>query len=175
MRIEVESLTGAGRAFAFTYEEEQLSLDDDDARLKGRAEVRGTASRKDDEVRLRGEIRADVEVGCDRCLSRFSSPLTVEFDATFVSQAEVVRRPDNFELLPKDLALASYDGEAIDIDEFVREQILLALPSRTLCRDDCKGLCPHCGADLNAERCSCEKGEIDPRWGALAEWKKKKE
>lgn len=174
MRIEVESLTAEGRPFAFTCDDGQLSLDED-ARLKGEAEVRGVASRKAEEVRLRGEIRAEVEVGCDRCLSRFAVPLAVEFDASFLPQAEVVRRPDNVELLPRDLALASYDGEAIDADEFVREQILLALPSRLLCRENCEGLCPECGADLNAGRCSCEKEETDPRWSALADWKKRNE
>jgi len=55
----------------------------------------------------------------------------------------------------------------------VREQILLALPSRRLCREECKGLCPTCGADLNAGRCDCEQREVDPRWSALAELKDK--
>jgi len=64
---------------------------------------------------------------------------------------------------------AAYEGDAVDLDELVREQILLALPSRRLCREECKGLCPTCGADLNAGRCACEQREVDPRWSALAD------
>ena len=66
------------------------------------------------------------------------------------------------ELLSADMGLAAYEGDAVDLDELVREQITLALPSRRLCREECKGLCPKCGADLNAAECSCERGEIDP-------------
>jgi uncharacterized protein len=50
---------------------------------------------------------------------------------------------------------------------------MLALPSRRLCREECKGLCPVCGADLNAGECACEPGGTDPRWSALADWKDK--
>ncbi len=60
-------------------------------------------------------------------------------------------------------------GEHVDLDDLVREQILLALPTRQLCRDDCKGLCPTCGANLNQTTCDCSAEEIDPRFAALAQ------
>jgi uncharacterized protein len=60
-----------------------------------------------------------------------------------------------------------FDGEAIDVDEIVKEQILLAVPTRMLCREDCKGICPECGADKNTGECNCVTDEIDPRWAAL--------
>ena len=71
------------------------------------------------------------------------------------------------------MGLAAFEGDSIDLDELVREQILLALPTRHLCREDCKGLCQKCGADLNAGDCSCEQGETDPRWAALADFKRR--
>lgn len=169
MRIEVESLTGAGKPFAHTYRPEEVSLDEDEhARLTSRAAVEGTASRKGEEIRLRGTINAEVEVLCDRCLAAVRLPLEVEFDTAFVPQAAEAGRAENVELLTADMGLAAYEGDAVDLDELVREQIMLALPSRRLCREECKGLCPKCGADLNAGECDCERGEIDPRWSALA-------
>src|SRR5215213_1677197 len=81
-------------------------------------------------------------------------------------------RAENVELQAEDLILSAYEGDAVDLDELVREQILLALPSRHLCREDCKGLCQKCGANLNDAPCSCEQGEVDPRWAALADLKK---
>jgi uncharacterized protein len=60
-----------------------------------------------------------------------------------------------------------FDGEAIDVDEIVKEQILLAVPTRMLCRDECKGICPQCGIDKNTGDCQCVTDETDPRWAAL--------
>ena len=125
--------------------------------------------------RVRGTIRTEVELLCDRCAAPSRAPLEVEFDTRFIPQALAAGETDNVELLTEDLGLAAYEDGAVDLDELVREQILLALPTRSLCREDCKGLCPKCGADLNAGRCSCEQGEIDPRWSALAGLKDKNE
>jgi len=55
----------------------------------------------------------------------------------------------------------------------VSEQIQLAIPGRLLCRPDCRGLCPQCGADRNTEPCRCEERTIDPRWAALAGWRER--
>ena len=71
------------------------------------------------------------------------------------------------ELEEEDLTFSVFDGEVIDIDELVREQVILAIPVRVLCREDCRGLCPTCGADRNFKECGCESAETDPRWAAL--------
>ncbi|HEX8637491.1 MAG TPA: DUF177 domain-containing protein, partial [Pyrinomonadaceae bacterium] len=63
--------------------------------------------------------------------------------------------------------IAVLDNNKIDVAEIVREQILLNLPEPVYCRDDCKGLCPQCGANRNLIDCKCEEKEIDPRWAAL--------
>jgi len=175
MRIEVENLTGAGRPFAKTYTPGEVELDEEGARLVSGAKVEGSARRKGDEVSLRGRISAEVEVGCDRCVAAVRVPLEVEFDTAFIPREKAAGETENVELLSEDMGLATFEGGAVDLDELVREQILLALPSRRLCREDCKGLCPECGADLNAGACSCEKGEVDPRWSALADWNKSRE
>jgi uncharacterized protein len=173
VRIEVETLTGAARAFAHTYRPEEVALDEDEhARLTSPARVEGSASRKGEEIRLRGTINAEVEVACDRCLAVVRLPLEVEFDTAFIPQAAEAGKTENVELLSADMGLAAYEGDAVDLDELVREQIMLALPSRRLCREECRGLCPKCGADLNAGECDCERGGTDPRWSALADLNK---
>jgi uncharacterized protein len=65
------------------------------------------------------------------------------------------------------MSIAVFDGESIDVDEIVKEQVLLSVPIRSLCKSDCKGFCPTCGADRNAGECGCQPGEVDPRWAAL--------
>jgi uncharacterized protein len=174
MRIEVENLTAKGLPFAHRYGAEEVELEEEGARLVAEAMVEGSASRKGQEVRLRGEIKTEVELLCDRCLAAARMPLAVEFDTSFIPREVEATKEENVELQPEDLLLSTYEGDAVDLDELVREQILLALPLRHLCREECKGLCQTCGADLNAADCSCERAEIDPRWSALAGLKDKK-
>lgn len=172
MRIEVENLKEKPEAFSHSYAPGEVELEDEGASLVSGVEVTGNASRKGEEVRVRGKIVTEVELLCDRCLAPRRSPLEVEFDTRFIPQEAAAGESDNVELLTEDLGLAAYEGDAVDLDELVREQILLALPSRNLCSEDCKGLCQKCGADLNAGECSCERKEIDPRWSALVDWKR---
>jgi uncharacterized protein len=70
------------------------------------------------------------------------------------------------ELAEDDLDLYTYEGEEVDLSPLFREQVVLAVPFAPLCSEDCKGLCPQCGADRNLERCDC-KPPVDPRWAAL--------
>jgi uncharacterized protein len=172
MRIEVENLTAAPQPFAHTYRPEEVELEEEGARLVADAAVEGGATRKGEQVRLRGEIKTEVELLCDRCAAPRRAPLAVEFDTSFIPQEVEAVKAENVELQAEDLILSAYEGDAVDLDELVREQILLALPSRHLCHEDCKGLCQKCGANLNDAPCSCEQVEVDPRWAALADLKK---
>ena len=175
MRIDVENLAEAGRAFEHAYEPGALELDSESASLSREARVAGRASRRGEEIRVKGKIEAGIEVACDRCLAPIAVPLEVEFETAFIPQERAAAAEENVELHAEDMGLAAFEGDAIDLDELVREQILLALPNRHLCREECRGLCPACGADLNAGGCGCEHKETDPRWAALADLKKEKE
>jgi uncharacterized protein len=175
VRIEVENLTPTGEPFANTYGPEELSVEDERLRLTGETKVEGHASRKGEEVRLRGRIAAEVEVFCDRCLKPLPAPLEVEFETAFLPAEAEAGKTENVELMAEELALSAYEGDALNLDDLVREQILLALPTRTLCREECRGLCPNCGANLNEGQCACDRTETDPRWAALADWKKGRE
>ena len=127
----------------------------------------GRASRKGEEVRVRGSLQTSVELRCDRCLGPVPVPVNVDFVANFVRATDPAAEAK--ELQDEDLEFSVYDGDSVDLDEIVREQILLALPARQLCREDCEGLCAACGKNLNAESCDCARHETDPRWAALAD------
>jgi uncharacterized protein len=81
-------------------------------------------------------------------------------------QVAAAAAEDGIEVVPEDLDLFPFDGERVDLEPLLREQFVLAVPYAPLCREDCKGLCPQCGVDRNAEACGCEK-PIDPRLLAL--------
>ncbi|MFN2453811.1 MAG: DUF177 domain-containing protein [Pyrinomonadaceae bacterium] len=168
MKIEVEKLAKEGGEFAHTYESEEIVLDEESARLTSPPEIRGRIKRTGAEVLVRGHIRARAEVDCDRCLKAVEVPVDTDFEATYIpaiAEADAVEA----ELQPEDLIRSVFDGETIDVDDLVREQVLLALPLRALCAEQCRGLCPVCGANKNTDAaCACEQKEIDPRWAVLA-------
>jgi uncharacterized protein len=87
----------------------------------------------------------------------------------------MLKPEEEVELSEPDLTFGFYRDELIDVDALVREQIRLALPFRLLCREDCRGLCQKCGADLNRNPCSCSGEGPDARWATLLEYKKRSE
>lgn len=170
MRIELDKLEEQSAKFAHTYGADELSLDDEYARLTEPPQIAGRINRSGHEVRLRGRITARAEVDCDRCLKVVTVPIETGYDVTYVPASDYVEQ-STAELQEEDLALSVYEDELIDIDELVREQVLLAIPARALCTEDCKGLCPVCGANRNDTPCDCESQATDPRWGALKDIK----
>jgi len=165
--IEIDKLFQTPKAFAAKFESSELEFDDDGLTLKSAVEVAGEASLKNSEVRLLGTVTAEIEVACDRCLMGVPKSVCQAFDAAFIPVTQDVRHP-SVELAAADLSVGIYEGNVFDLREFAREQLLLSLDTRALCRENCKGLCPTCGVDLNAEACTCEREEVDPRWAALA-------
>ncbi len=166
MRIEVDRIEEPGGKFAQAYEADSLPLDDQDVRLTAPAEVRGRISRSGKEVELRGHLDSRAEAPCSRCLKPVELPIHAEFAERFVP-AVSWREEEQHELQEEDLNLAVFDGEAIEIDDLVREEILLAIPAQVLCSDDCKGLCPDCGIDRNTGSCQCGELHRDERWQKL--------
>src|SRR5918998_2677744 len=124
MRIGVENLTEAGRSFEHAYASGSLELDSDSAALSQEARVSGRASRRGEEIHVRGRIEAGVEVACDRCLAPVAVPMEVEFETAFIPQERAAAAEENVELHAEDMGLAAFEGDSIDLDELVREQIL---------------------------------------------------
>jgi uncharacterized protein len=170
MRIELDKLEGKSSAIAHTYEADEIVLEEENARLTEAPQLNGRITRNGHEARLQGTITARAELDCDRCLRAVAVSVETDFDVTYVPAADYYSET-TAELQEEDLSLSVFDGVTIDLDELVREQVLLAMPPRVLCEGECKGLCPICGADKNKQSCTCEAREIDPRWAALAELK----
>ena len=108
-------------------------------------------------LRLEGEIRADLICICDRCAAQFESVKTTPLSAVIVDRSE-----DNAD----DPELFFLDGNEIDLGEMLATLFILDVETKCLCREDCEGLCPKCGKNLNLGPCGCGK-EFDPRFAVL--------
>lgn len=122
--------------------------------------------REFDHIRVQGNVSAKVTLSCSRCLQEFSSDLSSAF-TVFYTKAENDQPEDEVELGEQDLIAATYSGEEIDFSDEVAEQILLELPYKPLCSEDCKGLCSSCGVDLNIADCTCKDRAVSMTFSAL--------
>ncbi|MCW5971416.1 MAG: DUF177 domain-containing protein [Blastocatellales bacterium] len=168
MIISLVRLPADGRRFEHRYETGELDLGAHEFRLAAAPEVSGRVDRTGMDIRLRGQLRARLLAPCDRCLTDVSFDVDAPFDLFYAPVPADVEAGSETELQERDLGFSFYEGDSIDLDEMVLEQLALALPTRVLCRSDCRGLCDQCGADLNSETCRCAK-PMDPRWQALAD------
>jgi len=120
------------------------------------------------DIRLVGDFATRVEVACARCLEAVGHDLSSDFDLLY-RPLGADRRADEVSISEAETEIGYYQGDGLLLEDVLREQVLLAVPLRTLCSDGCKGLCPKCGKNLNQESCHCEHGMQDPRWAALNE------
>jgi len=120
------------------------------------------------EVLVRVSIRGRMGLECRRCLDPVEVPVGEEFTLLFVPPGEAAQDDEEVRLLPEGMV-------ELDLGEAIREEVILAVWPFALCRPDCKGLCPHCGANLNEEACQCSSEELDPRWDALRALKEERD
>ena len=122
---------------------------------------------------LKGQVEARLNLKCGRCLKEFVFPLKTVFSLIFIRVEDEVGEDmqEEREMAAEEAGMIPFAGEELDLCEAVQEQVIMALPVRPLCREDCRGLCPVCGADLNEESCTCAEKTVDPRWKALSELK----
>jgi uncharacterized protein len=166
MRIELENLEGSKGDFAHVYQPDELNPVDERVSLVALATVNGKVRLSGNEVFVNGHVETRAQVECDRCLKPVELPVNVDFTLEYISDSDY-ESIETAELTEAEMSVSVFDGTAIDVDEIVKEQILLAVPTRMLCREDCKGICPECGTDRNTGECDCVTNEIDPRWAAL--------
>ena len=120
------------------------------------------------QFRLVGHVTTTLELPCSRCLEPFTLPVDQTFDLRYQPHAQNTGEGER-EIEEDDLTTAFYDNDEIDLGQLMREQFYLALPMKPLCGEDCKGLCPACGKNLNRETCDCNRTWDDPRMAALKE------
>ncbi len=152
MYLELDAVFNSeGESIQFDYE---FSLEDEE--FVTPVKVVGAVFNKTGIVTLKADAKFDYSTSCAKCNKPLLKHATVPVRHILLSHAD---SDDNDEFIV-------LDGMRMELDELVSEDIYLALPSRFLCKDDCKGLCSICGADLNFEQCSC-KAPSDPRWDSL--------
>lgn len=151
-----ELIGGSVSAVSFAYDDSAEDLSDD--LHSGSVHVEGRVENHAGFLFLHGMATLTGVVRCGRCCREFSCKLAFPLEYKL---AEELANEDEEEFLLLE------DGH-LELSETVRGQLLTEMPYRFLCKEDCKGLCPKCGCDLNVERCSCDTHEIDPRWAALS-------
>jgi len=115
---------------------------------------------------VKGEIHAALALSCGRCLETFHYRVDAEFMDEYLPMEVLEKEEEEVELTQEEASLSFY-GETMVLEDIYMEKIYLAMPMKPLCSQDCKGLCPLCGTNLNVTTCGCSREEVDPRWEAL--------
>ncbi len=124
------------------------------------------------DIRINGQLFSQVEATCARCLEPVIQDVARPFDLLYRPLGTDAGEHER-SVAVSEAEISYYEGEGILLEDVLREQVLLALPLRAVCREDCRGLCAHCGKNLNIEQCSCTASADDTRWAALKDLKEK--
>ena len=132
-------------------------------------EAQGTATllaHTEGEVRLQCSYTVTMGSACDRCLGQARFPLSGKLDL-FYRPISFIAKEEEVEIDEGEAEIGFYEGEGIELEDVLREQILLALPMQRVCKEECQGICPHCGKNRNEGACECASEIAEPRWEAL--------
>lgn len=149
-------------------------IDDDIDLVGNRCRVQGEVNftRTDKAILVEGTLATHVELTCSRCLVVYTQRLTFQVEEEFHPTIDI--NTGYALVLPDEPESFTIDARhMIDLTEPVRQNALTAMPMKPLCREDCAGLCPVCGANLNQGLCGCERQPADPRWADLLKLLKK--
>lgn len=161
---KIRNNVGAEEKFSFDVGSDEVSLPG--WRILEPIKVEGTVTNKDGHLLLKGRILGELLGSCVRCLADVTEKLDISFEEKLLYQADTGRFSDlAFGELEEEYTV--YDGDVFDFTDLLAENIFASLPSKVLCREDCLGLCPHCGHNLNEGQCDCVFEDIDPRLAIL--------
>lgn len=157
-----QQLTGE-KKFSYTLTPEELEFAAEDLPFAGKIEVVGTLVNAGSMFLLRADVSAPMHRTCSRCLKDFTQLSNVSVTEKFYPAGNNGVESDAF----------VYDGDIVDVTEPLREGLIVSEPISFLCKEDCEGICPVCGADRNEHPCNCDTDTIDPRLSALKQFFKK--
>jgi uncharacterized protein len=155
---DIDSAFGAGE----THVEGENGFRLDSGHLRAHIDVDEEST-----VHVKGHLAVRLGVECGRCLEPITLPLEQDLDLFFLPHREGQGEEDEVELSERDLVVAYYRGDRLDLGEVVREQLILSVPMKRLCQEGCQGLCLSCGANKNRTRCECVPPAVDPRLAPL--------
>jgi len=154
-------LSSAEISFNF---EDNFIIDDEDflekTHLNKAIVFNGDFFKVEDSILLTGIIKYTYKVDCARCLTEFENTIRTKFEAF------VVKKQDDDDNESDEIKLVLKDG-CVNLDETIKQMIYLSMPMKSVCKADCKGICPTCGVNLNVEKCKCQNNGTDPRFDKL--------
>jgi len=157
--------------FEEVYAPELFHTGDDDVyRVAAPVTLRMDIDKTGVRFRLTGRVTTVLQLPCSRCLEPFPWPVDATFDLIYQPQTANTGEGER-EVEEEDLGIGFYNNNEIDLGQLMREQFYLALPMKPLCADDCRGLCPICGTNLNKGTCECKREWEDPRLSVLKKLK----
>lgn len=142
--------------FHLEFDVKKLQRDDFVVELADKLKVKGTATLDGEDILLKGTIETKIKSFCSRCLAPVDYPLMIDFEEKYSKKQG------------EDIYMITEDR--INLEEMIIDDVILSYPAKILCSDDCKGLCPVCGKNLNEGQCECLKDIIDPRLEALKQF-----
>jgi uncharacterized protein len=155
--------------FDETFQPGQVDFSGEDLEQKSPLRAQGSAellAHTDGEVRIRGKYTVEMRSQCDRCLGTAVFPLDAGFDL-YYRPVSAIAREEEIEIDEGEAEIGFYEGGGLELEDVLREQVLLALPMQRVCSEVCKGICPACGRNRNETACDCRVEPSDDRWGAL--------
>ena len=120
-------------------------------------------------ISANGWVQGKMRLACVRCLKEFETVYKSFFEVHFRPKDPDAGVEEDF--TNGEVEIVYFDGDVLDIADQIRQTVLLSVPMKVLCREDCRGLCAGCGADLNVDSCRCQEPPTDSRWSALKDWK----
>jgi uncharacterized protein len=174
MIFVIEHIHAEGLDFDILEPKERFNIDLPDCVLAEGVRVQGTLERTGQEILFTGSLETLLSVPCTRCLGDFSFVVKSQLKVHFIPRIENNKPAHEIELTELDVEQEFYVDGLIDLSSPARDLILLSLPQVILCRQNCAGLCPECGSNLNTNKCDCKnEGSYDPRLAVLQQLKDK--
>jgi uncharacterized protein len=147
---------------------EHFKVDPEEGVLQQDVHVQGRFSRAGREILFKGSVSTEMELVCSRCLEPLRYPVQARIASHFVPDKEAGTPDADVELHASDIEVETYSDNRIDLTQVVYDQMMLSLPLARFCKDDCRGICSHCGVNRNNQSCTCsEQDSVDPRLAVL--------
>ena len=168
VRITLEELELHRIVVSKTYASGAFNYQGAEFRQVAPLKVEAVAELQGAEIRIRGHLKTHLEASCDRCLGMASIPVERDFDL-FYRPLSSIAREEEIEVPTDELDVGFYSGDGIELADVVTEQVILSVPMKVICRAECQGLCPVCGADRNLETCQCPSPQGGSPFASLKE------
>ncbi|MDR2861843.1 MAG: DUF177 domain-containing protein [Syntrophobacterales bacterium] len=173
MKIHIPEITDDGLELVFSHDgtwfRNLLPEGEEGLFALERIDVTCRAQQVRESIYIRGSLDTTVATGCSLCLEEALVPVNSRFEYTLTPRGGELC--EDQELSREDMDMEHYDGETIDLDPFIMEQIFLHIPMRVVCSEKCAGLCPQCGINRNHGKCSCHENIADMRFSVLKDLK----